>query len=95
MAEQGEPQMTQEQLNEALYNACGLGNDLARAEELLGFILQIWCNPRQDGFGTSTRGNGMTLLAILRRVKDWPFHDGICETLFLDELGDYKIITSF
>ena len=32
---------------------------------------------------------------LLRRVKDWPFHDGICETLFLDELGDYKIITSF
>ena len=36
MAGQGEQQMTQEQLNEALFEACGKSNDLARAEELTG-----------------------------------------------------------
>ena len=36
MAGQGQQQMTQEQLNEALKNACGRANDQARAEELLG-----------------------------------------------------------
>jgi len=36
MAGQGQQQMTQEQLNEALYMACGPNNDQARAEELLG-----------------------------------------------------------
>ena len=50
---------------------------------------------RQNGYGTSIPGDGTTLLVLLRKVKDWPFHDGICETLFLDGLGDYKIITSF
>jgi len=36
MAGLGQVQMTQEELNEALYDACGRANDLARAEELLG-----------------------------------------------------------
>ena len=36
MAGQGQQQMTQGQLNEALFHACGLANDQARAEELLG-----------------------------------------------------------
>ena len=36
MAGQGEQQMTQEELNRALYNACGLINDLAKAAELMG-----------------------------------------------------------
>jgi len=46
--------------------------------------------------GPAHAGNGTTLLVLLRKVKDWPFHDGLCETsLFLDGLGDYKIITSF
>ena len=36
MAGQGQQQMTQEELNKALFLACGRDNDLARAEELLG-----------------------------------------------------------
>ena len=36
MAGQEQQQMTQEELNWALYDACGEDNDLARAEELLG-----------------------------------------------------------
>ena len=36
MAGQGQQQMTQEELNEALHLACGPANDQARAEELLG-----------------------------------------------------------
>ena len=36
MAGQGQQQMTQEQLNNALWLACGDDNDQARAEELLG-----------------------------------------------------------
>ena len=36
MAGQGEQQMTQEELNWALYDACSYDNDLARAEELMG-----------------------------------------------------------
>ena len=36
MAGQGQQQMTQEELNKALYWACDYDNDQARAEELLG-----------------------------------------------------------
>ena len=36
MAGQGQQQMTQKELDEALYYACGSNNDQARAEELLG-----------------------------------------------------------
>jgi hypothetical protein len=36
MVWQGQQQMTQEQLNRALGEACGEDNDQARAEELLG-----------------------------------------------------------
>jgi ankyrin repeat protein len=36
IAGQGQQQMTQEELNYALYMACGSNNDQARAEELLG-----------------------------------------------------------
>ena len=36
MAEQGEQQMTQEELNRALCDACGIDNDLVRATELMG-----------------------------------------------------------
>jgi hypothetical protein len=36
MVGQGQQQMMQEELNRALYEACGRVNDLARAEELLG-----------------------------------------------------------
>jgi hypothetical protein len=36
MAGQGQQQMTQWELKEALYMACGPNNDQARAEELLG-----------------------------------------------------------
>ena len=35
MAGQGQQQMTQEELNDALWDACGWDNDQARAEELL------------------------------------------------------------
>jgi hypothetical protein len=37
MAGQGQPQMTQEELIEALLDACGRSKDQARAEELLGW----------------------------------------------------------
>jgi hypothetical protein len=36
MAGQGQQQMTQEELNWALFNVCGHDNDQSRAEEMLG-----------------------------------------------------------
>ena len=36
MAVQGQQQMTQEELNRALIDACAEDNDLAKAEELMG-----------------------------------------------------------